>query len=271
MAEEKEKKNMKVAIATLTCNDRADLNITIETFLRETDNRSFIWHVLLQGCTEEFITNIREKFIDSGLSEDNFILHVEEVNLGLSKGMNKLMENIQNHADFEFILNLEDDWFCMPKACTKMGKDWLDVCLAFLDSDDEISTLFLRHYVNEQEKAKYAWSRSIHYVCFHTLNNFNYREKMRETYKFDFQGIEFQKIPKFLYSANPTLFRLADYLRVGIFPLHEYADVHQVKENWETSSTQAPFWGQAEGLAMEKHLSLICYNVGRGKFAHSTG
>jgi glycosyltransferase involved in cell wall biosynthesis len=257
------------AIATLTCNDRKTLFDTLKSFLENTNiTNNIMWYIFIQGYTDEYlqilIDTIKE-YEDKYNIKFNLIQNKE--NLGFSKGNNKLAELVKS---YDMVLNLEDDWHCLPADITGLSKEWLNTSIDFLTENENVSTLFLRKYVNDKEKYQYGWSRYVNYSKHKFKNNFNYAEKMKNSQIIMYNNIKFQEIPSFLYTANPHIRKNKDYYRATVFPLNEYTDVSQRREEWKlTQYNEVSKWGQCEAEAMEKIIFLTAYNVGSGIFGHN--
>jgi len=259
-------------ITTLHCNDRDTIFDVISSFCENTETTTTLsWIILAQGCSEPHLQRLRE-VLGSYPSIRPEIL-VWEDNRGWSKGMNALATASKK---YEYVLHLEDDWICLPGTITGVGKRWLSACLEFMDHHRDVSTLFLRKYHDAKEKWQFGWTRTIPYMCHSRPDHFHYAQKMRSTVDGveTLQGIRFQEIPDFLYSANPCLRRDADYWRVEIFPFPEFLDIRENVGKGKTwglthnNHEQNQHWGFAEAFAMEKHLSLKTYNVHEGVFGH---
>jgi hypothetical protein len=258
----------RMCVATLHCNNRKTIFTTINTFIQETTCPDKLdWIILSQGCTEEHNQLLEEAFQSTSIRP---IIIPFLVNMGWSKGMNELYQFISDN-NYDYVLHLEDDWVCDPSfGASGKNPEWLQDCLCYLDNHQDVSTLFLRQYRSDMEKMHYGWSRSFRYQCFKQPNEpFNYAEKIKSTSVIPFRSLEFREIPHFMYTANPTIFKLEDYVERGIFPFPVYQDASQNQEYWSTTSvTDAPEWGQAEALSMEKLLGSKCMNVNRGVFYH---
>ncbi len=254
---------MSFTIATLTCNDRESLFLTIESFCKNT-NINCDWHIFLQGCTGEYLNRVTQ-FIEQ-FKNVQFHLKTHQTNLGLSKGQNVIADMVK---EYEYVLQLEDDWYCLPEKITGLSKEWLETCLQFLEKNKHVSTLYLRKYVDEMEKFKYAWTRHVEYKNHVYKKNFNYAKKMEGSDTRVFQEIKFQHIPQFLFTFNPCIRRNTDYYKVGVFPLLELKDINSKRGEWlATTPEDVPMWGWCEAIAMEKTRNLITYNVGSGIFGH---
>lgn len=250
-----------LVVATLHCNNRESVFEVIDTFAQQTISRRFTWVVLSQGCTPEHNEQIRDRMNAHGVS--HVVLEYEE-NMGWSRGMNTLYDHLKNIIQPEYVLHLEDDWLCETTNAW-----WLDDCVGYMDVYTHVSTLFLRTYKSDQEKWDYGWRRSIWYMCFTHSNPFHYAEKMTNEPVTSYKRLRLQRIPEFLYSANPTLFRLNDYMTCGVFPFDMFQDSSSQQKEWSvTTQENAPQWGYAEALAMEKIRHLTCMNVDRGLFYH---
>jgi len=252
----------KIAISTLHCNNRKAIFEVIESFAKETSTRTFIWIIYSQGCDDDHNELIRKSLRSNDIP---FELICNPKNLGWSKGMNKLYELLVE-KNFEYILHLEDDWICHHET---HNQRWLDDCCIYLHNHSNVSTLFLRKYMSEEDKWMYGWTRNIFYNCFIHPDPFNYQDKIKDQPKIDFRSLTLRKIPDFLYSANPTLFRLKDYIEKGIFPFPEFHDASQKQGEWKTTTMEdAPQWGFSEAISMEKIRELTCVNVNHGFFYH---
>lgn len=261
-------KTLKFCIATLHCNNRQTIFKTIQTFLDNTKIHPVMeleWVILSQGCSDEHNEEIEECFKKSGWSIRLVIIPLL-VNMGWSNGMNELYQYI-NEQQFTLVLHLEDDWICDSSTT---GTTWLMDSLIFMTHHNSISTMFLRQYRSDAEKQHYGWTRSFRYNCFkQTGEPFNYQHKIKSTSKFHFRSLELREIPCFMYTANPTLFRLRHYFDAGVFPFPVYRDASNNQIHWSTTTAMdAPEWGQAEAISMEKLLPYRCMNVGKGIFYH---
>jgi GT2 family glycosyltransferase len=293
-----EKDRNRFCITTITCNNRNTLIPTIESFYQNTQYPYiFKWMILLQGCTSEYVEYVRKwtNTIGKEQLKCKFKLLVSKKNLGLSRGNNILAHRVRN---YRYVLHLEDDWLCLPQSVTGVPKSWLITCLDFIDQHPEVSTLFLRKYLDDADKKRYSWTRHCYYYGHQYHDNFNYAQKMVSTkdraifYHSSLvesqEKLKFQEIPKFLFTFNPCIRRNSDYYRVGVFPLDEFQDIRKSnitndvtdsKESknreepqmtkWTlTEYTTVPDWGWTEARAMEKIRELITYNVSSGIFGH---
>lgn len=256
-------KDTTTVIATLHCNNRTAIFEVIESFSKEVATRNFKWIIYSQGCDADHNRKIQQALEYANIL---FELICKEENLGWSKGMNALYEVIAA-GKHDYVLHLEDDWICEHDD-TRDGR-WFDDCCLYLHLHTDVSTLFLRKYTSEEDKYMYGWSRSIYYHCFQHPNPFNYQDKIKEQPKIDFRSLVVRRIPEFLYSANPTLFRLGDYVRQGVFPFPEFHDISNKQGEWKTTTMDdAPQWGFSEAISMEKTRDLVCMNVNKGFFYH---
>lgn len=255
--------DIKVCIATLHCNDRQTIFKTIETFVQNTSVSDIEWVILSQGSGDEHNEEI-EKLLQQHNIKYTIIPLM--VNMGWSNGMNELYDHIIKEK-FTHVLHLEDDWLCDSSS---VGNQWLDECLIYMTHNTNVSTMFLRQYRSDHEKQYYGWTRSFRYQCFQQpWEPFNYQYKIKQTPKIQFRSLELRQIPTFMYTANPTLFRLEDYVKHGVFPFPVFKDASQNQIHWSTTTLQdAPEWGQSEALSMEKLLPTICMNVNKGFFYH---
>ena len=196
----------------------------------------------------------------------DYVLLRHTENLGWSKGMNELYNNLVMRQ-FQYVLHLEDDWICYQDV--EESSSWFDDCCMYLHLHPDVSTLFLRKYMTDQDKHMYGWTRNIYYQCFTHPNPFNYQEKIKSQPKLEFRSLTLRRIPEFLYSANPTLFRLAHYLEKGVFPFPEFQDASMKQGEWKTTTMEdATQWGFSEAISMEKIRDLVCMNVNKGFFYH---
>lgn len=257
---------MSFCITTLHCLDRATIFEVIQSFCENTlplDENPIIWIVLAQGCSTEHIDKLNAFFSLYRNVVESRIVSWDE-NRGWSRGMNYLGELSRS---YKYVLHLEDDWICLPP----ISSDWLKTCIAFLENNKNVSTLFLRRYKDDHEKHQFGWTRTIPYWIHQNPNNFNYVEKMKSTTPIKYQSFHFQEIPEFLYTANPCIRRNDDYWRAFIFPFPEHQDVRSHGIKWgltmpDDSSNQQ--WGFSESLAMEKHLGLTAFYFENGVFGH---
>lgn len=254
--------NTKVGISTLHCNDRNAIFEVIESFAQQTSSRDFTWVVYSQGCSSQHNEQIRQTFLRFHFQYE-LIEHAE--NLGWSRGMNALYDYM-GFEKFDYVLHLEDDWICHPET---NNLDWFDDCCIYLHLHPDVSTLFLRKYISDEDKYMYGWTRNIFYQCFTHPNPFNYHEKIKSESTLSFRSLSLRRIPEFLYSANPTLFRLKHYQNKKVFPFPEFQDISAKQGEWKTTTMQdAPQWGFSEAISMEKIRDLTCINVNKGFFYH---
>lgn len=270
---------LKFCITTLTCNNRATLIPTIRSFFENTTPPALTWFVLLQGCADSHVENVKKlcEEYEKLYPQVVFDLIISKENLGLSKGNNILVTYAQ---EYTYIANIEDDWYCLPQSITGLSKDWLITCLKFLDDNPHVSTLFLRKYVDAADKYKYAWTRDITYINHKHKNNFNASARMKgppPSHTTYVDGIKFQEIPRFLFTFNPCIFRRKDYAMKGVFPFPSHDDVRKpdaaVKAgqttDWSLTQEGAiKHWGWCEAMSMEKTRDLITYNVHSGTHGH---
>jgi hypothetical protein len=175
-----------------------------------------------------------------------------------------LLYHVINKEKCQYVLHLEDDWICR----NDIDKNWLEDSLIYLHLHENVSTMFLRQYKSIKEKFQYGWTRNIYYKCFMHPNPFNYQTKIKT--KFEFRHLQLAEISEFLYTANPTLFRLQHYNQKQVFPFQIYNDIANQRHEWATTEiTDVPDWGISEALAMEKIRDLICINVNDGIFYHN--
>jgi glycosyltransferase involved in cell wall biosynthesis len=247
------------AITTLTYNDRSSLIKVIDSLTKELIKTKIIikWYLLLQHCSGGFIANVKKAL--SNLP-DNVIynLMIYEENLGLSHANNILIEKTKC---FKYVLHVEDDWILLEnRVKSNDHPSWIDMCVAYMELNKDLSTIFLRAYNNEKEKWQYGWTRTIPYVCHKHPNNFNFEAKMKDLVPDIFSGNKFTEIPTFMFSFNPCIRRNEDYHKT-VFPLVEF-DKDQKDENKNIH------WGWCEAVSMEKirHLKAVWLN--QGIFGH---
>jgi hypothetical protein len=269
---------MKFCISTLTCNDRQTLFAVIESTLK---NAKFpigtFWFIVLQGCTQLFFDAVAEKIksLLKGVKGTNTVIYNNEwcfkliyipENLGLSRGMNLV---VNYTIQFEYVLFIEDDWYCLAPKITLLPDSWPSICLNYLDSHKNVSTLFLRKYATPQEKEKYGWSRPIFYVNHQHQTNFNWAAKIKDEPEELVDGVPFRRIPEFLFTFNPCIRRNQDYRACGVFPFPEFNDISSRRQEWTaTPESHCENWGFAESFSMEKTRHLTTMNVGHGIFGH---
>lgn len=259
----------KVAVATLHCNNRNAIFDVISAFAKgvpQDVRMLFTWIVFSQGCSDEHNDHIEQSMAEHGFTFD--VIRIAN-NMGWSKGMNGLYSQLYFRTKYDLVLHLEDDWIFDTSSMTKESESWLEDCLLYMMFHPEVSTLFLRKYVDDQDKYMYGWTRCIPYLCFKHENPFNYASKIKTQPKIGYRGLTFRRIPEFLYSANPTIIRLDDYIAKKVLPFPEFKDASERQGEWKTTTMEdAPQWGYSEGLSMEKIRDLVCMNVNRGFFYH---
>jgi len=256
--------NKKLAITTVCYNDRKSLSKVVASFVKNTTNTPITWFMALQNCSDEFVKNITTLF--SGLSHITLVILRFKRNIGLSAAMSHL---IRMTVEFEYVLNIEDDWILLDTHVT--SQQWLNDCVAFLDANKNITSVFLRAYVGEKDKAQYGWTRTIPYVIHQFKDNFNYEAAMQKETKIDNvvsldqkTTNKFQFIPNFLFTFNPCLVRNADYHK-HVYPLPIFPHDQKIV------FAQPSQWGFCEGLTMERtrKAGLICYWFNNGIFGHN--
>ena len=267
-----DKKEIKLAITTITCNNRVTIFPTVETFLDSNRTKfeglSIDWFILLQGCNQDHIEKLDELLENYSETHPmiNFELLVYKKNLGLSKGNNILAEKTKN---YKYVLHIEDDWITLTKNVTGSGNHWLKSSMEFMEEHPETSTLFLVKFPNGSKHK--SWNQIVHYNTFKHNDNFDYLRKMRENTKIIMKDdIKYQLITTFLFTFNPAIRRNARYYACGVYPLLEKEDVRQGDENnWKmTQYKDIIDWGWCEADAMEKTRGEITYNVASGIFGH---
>jgi hypothetical protein len=249
-----EKKSMELAITTVTHNNRASLRRVVADMVSQTlfgpDSK---WFFVMQNCTQEFEDDIAAL---CAYHIDVEVIRFQD-NIGLSKSMAYVIERTK---DYEFTLNLEDDWRLLHSHVAE-NKQWLNNCLSFMHATKQVSTVFLRAYNNEQEKWQYGWTRCIPYPCHEFDDNFNFQDKIQKAdVKLTHNTLVFSWIPSFLFTFNPCLVRNADYhLQVYPLPINS-ADSKKQGENSQ--------WGCCEAIAMERTRHLTSFWLGEGVFGH---
>lgn len=253
---------MNFCVTLVTCNNRNTTEKVINSFIENTNFTSSVdFYVYVQGCTDDYVSSLKS----IKHPNVNFYWIIKEKNGGLTLAMNELNDLSKN---YKYTMFLEDDWICIPGE----NKEWLNDGLCFLDSNDDVSTLFLRKWSGEKEKHHYGWTRTVQYFIHKNPNNYNYENKMKGSHKTDINNTKFQHIPEYLYSNNPNIHRNSDYYRVGIFPFIPHDDIKDQFGEWTDSNSSSDkitkCWGYSEAYSMEKHLGLKCYYVDNGIFGH---
>jgi len=254
---------MNFCVTLVTCNNRNTTEKVIKSFIDNTniDVEKLNFYVYVQGCTDYYISSLKS------IEHPNIKFHwiIKEKNSGLTLAMNELNDLSKN---YKYTMFLEDDWICIPDE----NKNWLKDSLQFLDSNTDVSTLFLRKWSGEKEKWKYGWTRTVEYFIHTNPNNYNYAKKMKGSHKVKINHTKFQHIPEYLYSNNPNIHRNEDYYRVGIFPFIPHDDIKEQLGEWTDANSSSDkitkCWGYSEAYSMEKHLKLKCYYVDNGIFGH---
>ena len=225
----------KFAITTLTCNNRSTLTAAIRSMMENTTLPETRWFIVI-GRTSNHVENIKQlcEEYERQYKQLQFDLIISEKNLGLSKGNNILVKYAE---DYQYIMNIEDDWVCLPESMTGLNKNWLTTCLEFLDSRPDVSTLFLRKYVDDADKWKSAWTRDVYYYGHKHHDNFNAAKKMKGSHTVYRNEIKFQEIPKFCYSFNPHIRRHLDYVNKGVFPLDTFNDIRKAPPEVKAGET----------------------------------
>jgi GT2 family glycosyltransferase len=251
---------MSFTIATLTCNDRNSLKNTIDCIKKYTNLDGFTWTIYAQGCSDEFLKTVPLMFENTGI---DLRLFANKENEGCSKGFNRLWEYIK---DYDFVLNIEDDWYLLEQANT----DWLKTCIEYMKDHESADILYMRRYMSDQEKWQYGWNRHFSYIFFNGRLRYNYEALMKKTTPHEYKGMKFQQIPEFMFTNNPCLFRTSSYKKVNIFPIMEQpGDRHDIKGDWTDSSKFVSGWGYAEASIAEKTADLNTFYVNDGMFIHN--
>jgi len=232
-----------LAINTISYNNRATLHSVVRTMV---ENTTFppgtVWNFVLQNCDSEFC----DKIVEICKDKIEICLIRFANNIGLSKALRFVIEHTKY---YKYVLLNEDD-FKLMKHLTP-NKDWLLSCLKFMEQKQEVSTVFLRHYSTEKEKAQYGFSKKLNYLCF-KFENFNYEEKMKDAKRIEFEGMTFTHLRHYLYSNNPHICRNADYHKHAYNPFPVFDNDSKIPG--ATSN-----FGYAEALLMERIRDLTCY------------
>ena len=239
-----------------TGNVSATGNVPVTTFF-----------VLLQSCSKAFVKATEYLFksndtIDSSNRKFKYNIINEESNLGVSKANNKLADFTK---DYKYVFHLEDDWILY-----KSDREWLNNCIYYLETNNDISTIALRKYGNDQEKYQYGWTRTIPYTCHQFKDNFNYQTKLKNEIDIFSTTFPFKmtEIEHYLFTFNPTIRRNKDYYNCGVYPLPEF----NYKDTNEDLSIKGVHtgdsWGYCEALTMEKTRELKTVMMNEGCFIH---
>lgn len=253
---------MNFCVTLLTCNNRNTTEKVIRSFINNTNFDDLDFYVYAQGCTDEYISELKS-IVHPSINKINFHWIIKKENKGLTYALNELNEAVK---DYEYSLFLEDDWICVTE-----NKEWMNDSITFLETNKDVSTLFLRKWCSDGEKHIYGWNRTIEYFIHKNKGNFNYENKMKDSEKFTVNSTIFQHIPEYLYSNNPNIHSNKDYYRTGIFPFIPHEDIKDSFSDWDSSNSSdktTACWGHSEAYSMEKHLGLKAYYVDNGVFAH---
>ena len=242
-----------IALTFLTHNDNYLLLYNLRRFIDNTDLTNYkpIFYILLQDCSKSFVNSIENIFNSYYINDYNIII---ENNIGLSKSNNLLTKLTK---DFKYVLHIEDDWVLYDT-----NKEWLNNCINFLETNQNISTIALRKYSSEKEKHMYGWTRTIPYMCHKYKDNFNYQNKLSN--KID----NFTEIINYLFTFNPVIRRNKDYYKCNVYPLPEFNDIDTKEDLFVKGSHSGEYWGFCEALTMEKIRDLKTYMYKEGCFIH---
>lgn len=240
-----------IAITYLTHNDNYLLLYNIREFICNTNLNKCYFYILLQDCNKAFINSVKNIFNMYNV-KDYQILNVN--NMGLSKANNLLAKSTEN---FEYVLHLEDDWILYD-----IHREWLNICVDFLENNKDVSTIALRKYGSDREKFSYGWSRTIPYRCHVYKDNFNYQNKLSKKIG------NFTEILNYLFTFNPVIRRNKDYYNCNVYPLPEFNDFDTKEDLFNKGSHSGEYWGFCEALTMEKIRDLKTYMYKEGCFIH---
>ena len=267
-----------LSITFLSYNDNPLLFSTFKQFIENTNFKNIISttviNILVQSCSKSYvktIENICVLYNKDPSYNIKCVLHTEE-NMGVSKANNYLY-NLTKH--FKYVLHIEDDWIIDPSKI--ITKDWLKLCIHFLENNDDVSTIALRAYGNSDEEYRYGWSRTIPYLCHEHKDNFNYKDKLINTKLLfsneeELGGIRMIEIKNFLFTFNPVIRRNKDYIEKNVYPLPEYNDKDEIIEFKDNllyeKKHENDRWGWCEATTMEKIRDLRTYMYENGIFYH---
>lgn len=247
-----------ICITTITHNNKEVLIDTILSFVNNTILPNNInWYILLQGYSSQYLERVN---IIIDMLQKNYHINIIPLlqinNLGLSKGFNLLVDHTKN---YKYILHIEDDWITLPN----INKRWLIDSITLLDSDNSISTILLRKYLDNNEKSKYGWNSPLNYKIFKHKNNFNYESKIKNSKipPITINNTYFKNIPNCLFTLNPHIRRNIDYFTNNVLPLIEFNDI-DIENNHPNN------WGYSEAYSMEKTYNLVSYYLDNGIFSH---
>jgi len=267
-----------LSITFLSYNDNPLLFSTFKQFIENTNFKNIISttviNILVQSCSKSYvktIENICVLYNKDPSYNIKCVLHTEE-NMGVSKANNYLY-NLTKH--FKYVLHIEDDWIIHPSKI--ITKDWLKLCIHFLENNEDVSTIALRAYGNSDEEYRYGWSRTIPYLCHEHKDNFNYKDKLINTKLLfsneeELGAIRMIEIKNFLFTFNPVIRRNKDYIEKNVYPLPEYNDKDEIIEFKDDSLYEKKHendrWGWCEANTMEKIRDLRTYMYENGIFYH---
>jgi hypothetical protein len=212
-------------IATLTHPfDKRDvqLELTINTFLENTNIPYVKWFIFINGESEELFNvcdNLRTKWKD----KVDIIPIQSNMNMGVGAGINQL-----NHycKDYKYTLFLEGDWITLPNQIAGFDSDWLNRSLEMMETNG-IEQLQLRKYLNDTDDRQFGFG---YWIADRNV------ESVTDEYVF---------LKEREYTNNPHIRKNSVYYDLGILPLNEFYDENGNPTELKTST----HWGQAEILA----------------------
>lgn len=234
----------KFCISTLTHNDvNRDLylELTITNFLENTIIENIDWYILINGKSdliEEKLKILIEKY-----KNINFITIKSDINLGVGTGINLLNTYTEN---YEYVLFIEGDWLLLDEKSTNFNKNWLNECLIFLETNNDIDQIYLRKYLNDIDDRQFGYGYWIKNENILKIEN------------------DFLFLKEKDYTNNPTLRRNKSFYELNIFPLNEYFD----EDNNPTEIKGLRDWGQAEINVGENGKKLKTVYLLFGVFVH---
>jgi len=205
------------------------------------------WYIFSNGSSAKVCDYLRHLERDQPHAAFEFHVQLHDVNLGCGAGINRCWE--QTRA-YEFVLFLEDDWLLVPESWSGVPRDWMTRLVRTMDSNRELSCVYLRTYVDAAESA-------FHY---HLANNERNGEPLTTTA----HGLPLRQVTNFNYSNNPHMRRNADF-NGRIYPLPEFLDANGC--GTETKANRK-LWGLAEIQAEKRMHGMTVFDLNPGIFAH---
>lgn len=212
-------------IATLThpANKRdTQLELTINTFLENTNIPYVKWFIFINGPSEELF-NVCNKLRTKWKHKVNIVPIQSNINKGVGVGINLL----NNYCiDYNYTLFLEGDWITLPNKIAGFDTEWLNRLLEMMKTNG-IEQLQLRKYQNDTDNRQFGFG--------YWITNKNVESV---------EG-EYVYLKEREYTNNPHIRKNSVYYDLGIFPLKEFYDENGNPTELKTST----HWGQAEILA----------------------